>query len=363
MVINIEVKNKIARLIDTKAFIVCGNKDYKIKFSFDNEWAGQTVKTARFSYGGQYEDIVFEGDTCPVPVLKDTLGVAVGVYAGDLQTTTPAYINAKKSILCGGGLPAAPADNVYAQIIELLNKGGGAGGTKITPYKLTTELVLDGLAEYLNEEDSNFFEEVVSTSDYSKALLVAKDGGMCVLSSFAYMDSPIFAYTLNMGHAELKIYVVRTNESQWAVVTTSSETILSFEEAIKGIRETLENHSTQISEVETQISEVETQIGEVKTQIREVQNQIQQVDGCMWYTGAGAPSSDLGEDGDFYIDTVYKLIYRKRDGKWGNDKGGSEPLVDLNFGDYLTETEIDNKITETVGDINSILDFINGEVV
>jgi hypothetical protein len=64
----------------------------------------------------------------------------VGVYAGNLVTTTPAYITASKSILCDGGTPAAPPDDVYNQILGMLNElavritaleQGGGGNTDI----------------------------------------------------------------------------------------------------------------------------------------------------------------------------------------------------------------------------------------
>ena len=60
-----------------------------------------------------------------MPVISDTYKLHVGVFAGNLSTTTAAYVPCKKSILCGGGVPAAPAEDVYNQIMELLNKGGG----------------------------------------------------------------------------------------------------------------------------------------------------------------------------------------------------------------------------------------------
>ena len=66
---------------------------------------------------------MFTGDRCPVPIIDNATHFYVGVYAGDLHTTTPAYVSARKSILCGGTLPPAPAPDVYMQIMELLNAG------------------------------------------------------------------------------------------------------------------------------------------------------------------------------------------------------------------------------------------------
>lgn len=119
----ITIRNKIAEYAGD-AIYVCGNADCKIVFDFDIAWDGMGVKTARFvKDDGTYQEQVFTGNECPVPVISDTYGIRVGVYAGNLHTTTPAYIPAKKSILCASGMPSAPSDDVYAQIMEMIDDG------------------------------------------------------------------------------------------------------------------------------------------------------------------------------------------------------------------------------------------------
>lgn len=124
--INIQVRQK--RAYSPQARLVCGNSDYTITFDFDPEWDEYEVKTARFIYNGQIADVVFTGAVCAVPKIINATHCAVGVFAGDLRTTTPAMITCAKSILCSGGSPVEPAPDVYAQIMELLNQGGGEGG-------------------------------------------------------------------------------------------------------------------------------------------------------------------------------------------------------------------------------------------
>ena len=120
--INIRIENRIAS--SPEDVIICGNNDYLIQFDFDEEWDGYSVKTARFSYGGTYDDVIFEGNMVRCPIVQGVKILAVGVFAGDLKTTTPACILCEKSILCDGGEPAPPREDVYAQIMELLNSGG-----------------------------------------------------------------------------------------------------------------------------------------------------------------------------------------------------------------------------------------------
>lgn len=121
--IQITVRNKIATKTCETVYI-CGNSDFAVHFSFDDEWAAHTLKTARFILNdGSFVDQPFSGDTCPVPILKNTFSFNLGVYAGNLSTTTPAYCPAKKSILCPGGTPKDPEPDVYNEIIDLINTG------------------------------------------------------------------------------------------------------------------------------------------------------------------------------------------------------------------------------------------------
>lgn len=132
MSIQIQVRNKVAVNLTPEEVIVCGNSGYVVEFLFDDEWASEAVKTARFVYrrGGQnyFDDVVFSGTTVNAPVLSNINYVLVGVYEGDLITTTPAVVECEKSILCGSGKHEDPTPDVYNQLIELINSGGGTGG-------------------------------------------------------------------------------------------------------------------------------------------------------------------------------------------------------------------------------------------
>lgn len=59
------------------------------------------------------------------------------MYAGDLMTTTPAYIDCDNSILCGGGTPADPQPDVYAQLMAIIQSCPTAEGKG---YRLRTDL-------------------------------------------------------------------------------------------------------------------------------------------------------------------------------------------------------------------------------
>ncbi len=157
--ITIEIKDKIATCL-TELPIVCGNADYVVDFAFDEEWEKHEVKTAIFVVNGQAIPQVFAGNVCPIPVIQNTLIAWVGVFAGTvndgtLATSTPALVKCIPCITDGDNVPMAPPDDVYNQIIGLINAGmlvgpqgekgekgdkGDAGSVKFVPVsELPTE--------------------------------------------------------------------------------------------------------------------------------------------------------------------------------------------------------------------------------
>lgn len=122
--INVNVSGKVASAIGAPT-IVCGNSNYTITFALDSEWETSRVKTARFVYRQdgevKYIDIAFSGRIVGVPALSNIDEVFVGVYAGELYTSTPARIVCKKSILCGAQKHEEPAHDVYQQILQTIN--------------------------------------------------------------------------------------------------------------------------------------------------------------------------------------------------------------------------------------------------
>lgn len=121
--IQITVTDKIAQAAGSPV-IVCGNSDYTVTFAFDREWTRYTAKTARFNFvrNGvrQYYDVLFEGSTCEIPVLNDVYEVEIGVYAGDIHTSTGARIPCERSDTAGAAQHADPPADVYDQLLEYL---------------------------------------------------------------------------------------------------------------------------------------------------------------------------------------------------------------------------------------------------
>lgn len=161
--LNITVANKVATYCQRDGFIVCGNSDYQITFTFDSEWDAHTVKTARFKWNGNYTDVVFSGNVVSAPIISDATQVEIGVFAGDLCTTTPAVVPCIRSILCGDAVHADPTPDVYTQLLGLMEAGmvqgpqgesgkDGADGKDGVDGKSAYEIACDNGFEGTEEE-------------------------------------------------------------------------------------------------------------------------------------------------------------------------------------------------------------------
>lgn len=118
--IKIKIRDKRAGGTGT---VICGNSDYTVAWDLDQEWEPYSAKTMRVNLAdGTYQDVVFTGNTAALPVLSTPGWASVGLYAGDLHTIRAARLLALSSVLTPGGSPAAPAEDVYAQIMAKLNE-------------------------------------------------------------------------------------------------------------------------------------------------------------------------------------------------------------------------------------------------
>lgn len=118
--IHITIRNRVAHADYTK--YICDNNGYTLVFDFDDEWNTQVIKTARIVHNDECTDVAFTGSSCELPIIQNTRLIRIGVYAGNLQTTTPAVIHCLPSILAWDGLPADPPDDVYTQIMDKINE-------------------------------------------------------------------------------------------------------------------------------------------------------------------------------------------------------------------------------------------------
>ena len=152
--IHITVADKIAHAVGSPV-IVCSNSDYVLNFTLDSEWDSYDTKTARFEYAAdgelKYQDVVFSGLTVSAPIITGAAFVEIGLYAGDLHTTTPARVPCRRSILCGSPTHADPPKDVYNQLMELLSGGGTKAGTAFGVSNTKPLPVISGAATEIEE--------------------------------------------------------------------------------------------------------------------------------------------------------------------------------------------------------------------
>lgn len=120
----IEVRGKIATLTNQNFQLVGGNNDYEVVFEFDEAWESHKVKTALFVFADKTVEQVFEGNICNGVAIENSTMCLVGVVTGDIATTTPALISDIKLSIrdVAKGVPQPPTQDVYNQIMALLNR-------------------------------------------------------------------------------------------------------------------------------------------------------------------------------------------------------------------------------------------------
>ena len=123
--IRITVRNKIAEAVG-KPVIVCGNSDYTLLFDLDAEWEPYRAKTARFyRYDNRrgccvHTDVLFEGSSVAVPVLRDTHEVAVGIFAGALHAAVPVRIPCLPAVTDGADITDPLPPDLYTQLFSYI---------------------------------------------------------------------------------------------------------------------------------------------------------------------------------------------------------------------------------------------------
>lgn len=125
--IHINVKNRVATA-NGDSRIINGNSDYSIEFDFDAEWADLNNKVGIFAYNDAtahkwaYQTVMFNGNTCAVPILRDIHCVYVGVTAGNVRVTTPAKVQCRLSISDYADTEEPPSADVWGQILAKLDE-------------------------------------------------------------------------------------------------------------------------------------------------------------------------------------------------------------------------------------------------
>ena len=182
----VTIQDKIAVYMSSEKMI-CYNSDYILQFTFDAEWDSYTQKTAQIRYfstnkGWVKHDIIFTGMECNVPVIPNANVVYVGVYAGDIRTTTEAEISCRPSVLSYDGAPVNPPDDVYNQIMQKLNEIEQSGAT---PEQIAAAIEQYHAENPITAEDVNAVPQNQGAENAGKFLGINEAGDVVPVESGA----------------------------------------------------------------------------------------------------------------------------------------------------------------------------------
>lgn len=122
--LHITVRDRIAQLTE-QTEIVCGNSDYTAVFDLDAEWDAYPVKTMRVVWKDAdtgkmlYADVLFEGTRAVLPPVYRTAQLLLGIYAGDIRTSTQVRI---PCCAAGHNPHPEPAQDIYEQLLRLMKR-------------------------------------------------------------------------------------------------------------------------------------------------------------------------------------------------------------------------------------------------
>ncbi|MBQ9784389.1 MAG: hypothetical protein IJW29_02705 [Clostridia bacterium] len=220
MVINIQIKNRVATYIPDDALPVCGNAGDIVKFSFDEEWQACGKKTARFIWGGnKFHEVDFAGDTCPVPAFLNTDRVLVGVFAPDEElASTKAEVPYLASIRCGGAKPDAMSVEAYVHEAKEAAETAATSAVAAEEYSASaaTNAALARTGATLAREYSGRAEAALGTleSKNVEGQLENHHWRLALVENHLGLDSP-----MQIIEDEVNTVTIPENAKQYAKIT------------------------------------------------------------------------------------------------------------------------------------------------
>lgn len=124
----IEIEERDNRLYLSSEYepIVCGNTNYYLKFSFDEDWSKCVSKTAFFVIEGKKIPVLFEGDICNIPAMPNLNSFLVFLVAapseGEILSSTPIKLNLERNPSMDKLKKTEPFKSYYSALLGAINK-------------------------------------------------------------------------------------------------------------------------------------------------------------------------------------------------------------------------------------------------
>lgn len=166
---------------DANIKLIGDNADYTASFTFDEEWEDQ-IKTARFQLKNKYADVILEDNACTIPasILKQGI-LEIGVYTEKITSMT-CEIQVMASIKEKAGNVAAPAYDVYIQILNKLKEQESGGISDERLMQAVNNAIADNevLKNAMNSLTNPFETAYWKSSDGNIYLVSIVDGALSV---------------------------------------------------------------------------------------------------------------------------------------------------------------------------------------
>ena len=264
--ISVQVRNKIATCL-TDIPVVCGNSDYIVDFDFDEKWDRYEIKTARFRTNGEYTDVVFEGNACPMPIISNSKIVWIGVFAGDLFTSTPAIVHCKPSILDGEGVPADPTPDVYTQIMGKIHEASRvyvlAEGETVEDAPADADLIIDPYGE--GGIDADDLEGFVRYN--AEQVLTDEEKARARENIGAASDDDVANVSRELSEYEDAHKEDYTNEDIDKAIAEAASNAEAAEKVAEDLAEYKSENDAQVDKIRGDVSDLNNALQMVSTQI------------------------------------------------------------------------------------------------
>ena len=195
----VTVKNKMA--VGDGSVIVCNNSDYVVRFVLDSEWDALALRTMRIVYDSYtHTDIAFSGDTVALPAIIDRTSIGIGLYSGDIHTSTCAMFDCERSVMGKNSHAVAPpSSDVYNEIVEMINNGRlkgdkGSPGADGSDANVTAENIQAALGYVpVTPSDLAAKQDVLTDADKQSSTKIGMTTGA------AWTDAERLAALLRLG--------------------------------------------------------------------------------------------------------------------------------------------------------------------
>lgn len=209
--------------LEKGAFLIGGNTDQTITFSFDEEWKAYPNKTVLFVYSQEgltkYKSKKFTGKTVKAPLLTNINNVKIGVVAGEIMASTSVTVQSKTSVLDDAKINPEDIDDGYVDFVNAED--------------LIDELLSQNIFDKTKAANGNYIDVLTGASTESEEYYVTGYMPVELGKRYCFKTYPFFGENKAVValYNKNKTYIGHTNASK-AIVNKSEIAVIMLEPVI-----------------------------------------------------------------------------------------------------------------------------------